>query len=97
MNQITKNLDIQVGTGPLGYAIVPLAQPIAAEATAMSIVIDTQKANDIKHRLHQQNLTVKQWAANHGYQYHTVSNVLRGVNKATFGAGREVAEKLIRL
>ncbi|MBK7314953.1 hypothetical protein [Candidatus Aalborgicola defluviihabitans] len=37
------------------------------------------------------------WAANHGYQYHTVSNVLRGVNKATFGAGREVAEKLIRL
>ena len=63
----------------------------------MQIVIDTQKANDIKHRLHQQKLTVKQWAAQNGYPYYTVSNVLRGVNKATFGAGREVAEKLIRL
>ncbi len=63
----------------------------------MSIVIDTQRANDIKHRLHQQKLTLKQWAAINGYQYHTVSNVLRGVNKATFGAGREVAEKLTSL
>ncbi len=63
----------------------------------MQIVIDTQKANDIKHRLSQKKLTVKQWAADHGYQYHTVSNVLRGVNKATFGAGREVAEKLLAL
>lgn len=63
----------------------------------MSIVIDTQRANDIKQRLYQQKLTVKQWAASNGYAYHTVSNVLRGVNKATFGAGREVAEKLIRL
>jgi gp16 family phage-associated protein len=63
----------------------------------MQIVIDTQRANDIKQRLYKQKLTVKQWAANHGYQYHTVSNVLRGVNKATFGAGREVAEKLIQL
>lgn len=63
----------------------------------MSIVIDTQRANDIKQRLYQKKLTVKQWAASNGYQYHTVSNVLRGVNKATFGAGREVAEKLCRL
>lgn len=63
----------------------------------MQIVIDTQRANDIKHKLRQQNTTLKQWAAAHGYPYYTVSNVMRGVNKATFGAGREVAEKLIRL
>lgn len=63
----------------------------------MQIVIDTQRANDIKHKLRQRKTTLKQWAADHGYQYYTVSNVMRGVNKATFGAGREVAEKLIRL
>lgn len=63
----------------------------------MRIVIDTQRANDIKHKLRQKKTTLKQWASDHGYEYHTVSNVLRGVNKATFGAGREVAEKLIGL
>lgn len=63
----------------------------------MQIVIDTQKANEIKHRLYQKKLTLKEWAVQNGYQYHTVSNVMRGVNKATFGAGREVAEKLISL
>ena len=60
-------------------------------------MIDTKKANDIKHRMHLRKTTLKQWAAENGYQYHTVSNVLRGVNKATFGAGREVAEKLLCL
>jgi gp16 family phage-associated protein len=63
----------------------------------MQIVIDTQRANDIKHKLRQRNTTLKQWAATHGYPYYTVSNVMRGVNKATFGAGREVAEKLLAL
>lgn len=63
----------------------------------MSIVINPQRANDIKHRLRQQKTTLKEWAKANGYEYHTVSNVLRGVNKATFGAGREVAEKLTSL
>lgn len=63
----------------------------------MQITIDSRRANDIKQRLYEQKLTVKQWAVNNGYAYHTVSNVLRGVNKATFGQGREVAEKLTRL
>lgn len=63
----------------------------------MQIVIDTQRANDIKHKLRQRNTTLKQWASEHGYPYYTVSNVMRGVNKATFGAGREVAEKLTQL
>lgn len=63
----------------------------------MQITIDTRRANDIKQRLYEKKMTVKQWAAQNGYQYHTVSNVLRGVNKATFGAGREVAEKLTAL
>lgn len=63
----------------------------------MQIIITKELANNIKQRLYQRKLTVKEWAKTNGYEYHTVSNVLRGVNKATFGAGREVAEKLIRL
>lgn len=63
----------------------------------MKSVIDTTKANDIKHRLYQKKSTLKQWAAENGYPYHTVSNVMRGLNKASFGIGREVAEKLLSL
>lgn len=63
----------------------------------MQTTINKQRADDIKHRLHLQNKTLKQWAAENGYPYHTVSNVIRGVNKATFGKGREAAEKLLSL
>lgn len=63
----------------------------------MPPTIDQRRANDIKQRLYERKLTLKAWAIANGYQYHTVSNVMRGVNKASFGAGREVAEKLLAL
>lgn len=63
----------------------------------MEILIDKQRANDIKHRLRQQKKTVKSWCAEHNFKYQTASDVLRGIRKGNFGEGREVAEKLIQI
>lgn len=38
--------------------------------------------------------SLRGWCKAHGYGYRNASNVLRGVSKAQFGAGREIAEKL---
>lgn len=65
--------------------------------TTQDPAITSQKALDIKHQLRLRGSTLKQWAADNGYPMHLVSNVMRGVNKATFGRGREVAEKLCAL
>lgn len=56
--------------------------------------ITKERANEIKHRLHKQGMTLKSWCLANNFKYYTASNVLRGINKATFGEGREVAEKL---
>lgn len=56
--------------------------------------ITKEHSNEIKHRLHQQGMTLKSWCVANGFKYYTASNVLRGINKATYGEGREVAEKL---
>lgn len=53
-----------------------------------------ERANEIKHNLHKQGMTLKSWCKDNGFKYYTASNVLRGINKATFGEGRAVAEKL---
>ena len=55
-----------------------------------------QQANDVKHRLRQeQGLTLKEWGEqNGGYTMRQVSDVIRGVNQANYGKGREIAEKL---
>lgn len=47
-------------------------------------------ANEIKHRLHSQGTTLKEWAAENGFRYRTVSETLRGLRKGNFGEGREV-------
>lgn len=49
-----------------------------------------QQANDIKHRLHQQGTTLKAWAAQRGFKYRAVSEVLRGVRRGNYGVGREI-------
>lgn len=49
---------------------------------------------EVKRRLHAQGKSLRQWADEHGYPYHLVSNVVRGINKGTFGKGYEVAIKL---
>lgn len=53
-----------------------------------------KQANDVKHRLRQQNTSLTEWAKNNGYTLRQVSDVVRGVNKCNFGTGREIAEKL---
>ena len=50
--------------------------------------------NQIKHNLRRQGVTLKQWAAIHGFAYRTVSDVVRGIRQGNFGEGREVRIKL---
>lgn len=46
--------------------------------------------NEIKHRLRQQGQTLKSFAAEHGFKYRTVSDVVRGLRRGSYGEGREV-------
>jgi gp16 family phage-associated protein len=57
-------------------------------------ISNRNQGNDIKHRLRQQKMTLKSWAELHGYTLRQVSDVVRGVNQANYGTGREIAEKL---
>lgn len=50
--------------------------------------------NQIKHRLRQEGKTLKSWAAEQGFNYRTVSEVLRGLRKGNFGEGRDVRQAL---
>lgn len=50
--------------------------------------------NQIKHRLRQQGYTLKSWSAERGFNYRTVSDVLRGLRKGNFGEGRDVRQAL---
>lgn len=49
---------------------------------------------EAKRKLHAEGKSLRQWADENGYPYHLVSNVVRGINKGTFGKGYEVAQKL---
>ena len=53
-----------------------------------------QTPNQIKHRLRKQGLTLKSFAETNGFKYRTVSDVVRGLRKGSFGEGREVRLKL---
>ncbi|QIL81828.1 DNA-binding protein [Diaphorobacter sp. HDW4A] len=53
-----------------------------------------QTSNQIKHRLRKQGLTLKSFAEKNGFKYRTVSDVVRGLRKGSFGEGREVRMKL---
>ena len=68
-----------------------------AKEHLMDKPFDKAKANEIKHRLRTRGQTLKSWCEANGYSYGVASNVLRGINRATFGQGREIAEKLVRL
>lgn len=48
-------------------------------------------AAEIKTRLREQGMTLKQWAEQKGYPYDTVSCVVRGVNRGTYGLGHRIA------
>lgn len=49
---------------------------------------------EVKRKLHSEGKSLRQWADDNGYPYHLVSNVVRGINRGTFGKGYEVAKKL---
>lgn len=46
--------------------------------------------NEIKHRLRLEGKTLKSFAAEHGFKYRTVSDVVRGLRHGNYGEGREV-------
>ncbi|MCY1294170.1 phage-associated protein, BcepMu gp16 family [compost metagenome] len=46
--------------------------------------------NQIKHNLRQQGKTLKSFAAEHGFKYRTVSDVVRGLRLGNYGEGRDV-------
>lgn len=49
---------------------------------------------EVKTRLREQGTTLKDWAKKHGYPYETVSHVVRGINRGTFGLGYRIAVAL---
>lgn len=49
---------------------------------------------EVKTRLRERGLTLKQWAEQNKYPYDTVSCVVRGVNRGTFGLGYRIAVEL---
>ncbi len=50
--------------------------------------------NAALHALHQNGTNLKEWCKKEGYGYRNASNVLRGLSRAHFGQGREIADKL---
>ena len=54
----------------------------------------TPTSNEIKHRLRRQGKTLKDFARENGFQYRTVSDVVRGLRQGNYGEGREVRLKL---
>ena len=52
------------------------------------------QANQIKHRLRQEGHTLKSWAEVHQFKYRDVSDVVRGLRRGQYGAGREICLKL---
>lgn len=63
----------------------------------MEILFTKERANDVKHRLRQQKMTLKSWCIANNFTYRTATDVLRGLRKGNFGEGREVAEKLAQI
>ncbi len=50
--------------------------------------------SDVLDALRKDGTNLKGWCEKHKYGYRNASDVLRGINKGTFGQGKEIAEKL---
>jgi len=50
--------------------------------------------NTVKHTLRQRGYTLTSWAAENGFRFRDVSDVVRGQRLGHYGKGREIAEKL---
>ena len=51
-------------------------------------------SGEVKTKLRERGVTLKQWAEGNGYAYDTVSCVVRGVHRATYGVGHTIAVQL---
>ena len=60
-------------------------------ATASPVMLQATTPQEAKHMLQKMGITLKQFAAMHGFDYRTVSEVVRGVNKGLYGEGHRVA------
>lgn len=69
------------------------ASAVAQEQQAPSA--SRLSAAEVKTRLReQQGLTLKAWAAKNKFPYDTVSCVVRGINRGTYGMGHRIAIQL---
>ena len=50
--------------------------------------------NAVLHALRQRGTNLKEWCEQEGYGYRNASNVLRGISRAHFGQGKDIADKL---
>lgn len=53
-----------------------------------------RSAAEVKTVLRSNGSSLKKWARDNQYPYGTVSQVMRGINKGTFGIGYEIKKKL---
>jgi len=51
-------------------------------------------ADQVKHHLRLQGMTLKDFAQRNNFKYRDVSDVVRGVRRGKFGAGRTIVELL---
>lgn len=51
--------------------------------------------NDIKHALLKKGMSLKDFASKYEFSYRLTSDVVRGLNKGSYGKGREILEKLL--
>lgn len=49
---------------------------------------------EVKTQLQERGVTLKDWAVGNGYSYDTVSCVVRGVHRASYGVGHRIAVQL---
>ena len=72
-----------------------MTKPAYHQQSEALLEVSTDGANEIKHRLRKEHgLTLKDFALIHGFKYRTVSDVVRGLRKGSFGEGYEVRLKL---
>lgn len=60
----------------------------------LGLVIDQAKLRGARERLQREGLSIAQWAAQHGYSYKRVHEVLSGRKPCTRGKNNEIARKL---
>lgn len=53
--------------------------------------IQAKTPQEAKQMLQEKGVTLKQFAVKHNFDYRTVSEVVRGVNKGLYGEGHKVA------